>query len=212
MESPLLDSIALRRQPSRRGAAPTGDSLVLVRELDAEDIPELTNPSALGRGPSEVLSQTKRIRHTHHLLAMALANGADTSRASQLTGYAPQTIRQLQIDPTFKELIAHYQTAVMSEFEEIRARAASLGLSFLDELQARLEDSPEQFTNKEVRENAAMLLDRTVLPSKAASLSSSGSNSAPAKLQIEFVDSRPAPPLSPPQGALEGTFTEELPR
>lgn len=198
-ESLMLDSIALSRR-TRRGAA-AAPTLSFVRDLDSGDRAELENPTPTGQayGYNQMSGGgLKRLRHSHHLLAMVLAEGAERSRAAALTGYAPATISMLQLDPAFKELIAHYRTATMAEFEEIRARAASLGLSFLDEIQARLEDDPEGFSHKELRENAAMLLDRTILPSKGAGASATPAAPMAFNAQITFVsaaggDAPPAP-------------------
>ena len=122
---------------------------------------------------------------------MVLAEGATPQRAAALTGYAPTTIAQLSGDPTFRELIAHYRTQTMAEYEDIRRRAASLGLSFLDELQERLEASPEEFSSKELMTNASALLDRTILPSKASG-PLQAPPAQPTRILVEFVDA-PAP-------------------
>lgn len=198
IESAMLDSIALGRQGARRGRAEA--TMFYVRDLDESDREELENPTPTGRefGYNSMNGAgLKRLRHTHHLLAMVLAEGASHSQASALTGYSPNTINLLNQDPAFKDLIAHYRTATMAEFEDIRRRAASLGLSFLDELQERLEETPETFTNKEVKECASMLLDRTILPSKTNSAPAAPSAPAVFSAEITFISASPQEHVAP---------------
>lgn len=197
-ENPILDSIAFDRRRRAKGGA----TLAYVRDLDEGDAEELENPTPTGKGTS-YNSQTgtglKRLRHTHHLLAMVLAEGASHAQASGLTGYSPATIAMLSLDPTFQELIAHYRVEHMAEYEDIRRRAASLGLSFLDELQERLEEAPDAFTNKEVKETAAMLLDRTILPAKTQSTPAAAAPAQPFSVGIAFIQapSQGEAPLPP---------------
>jgi len=188
METDLLANIALRRS-AKPALAPT---MCYVRDLDISDKAELENPPEQGfsNDYGALNGGIKKIRHTHHLLAMVLAEGANTQRASALTGYAPGTIYSLSNDPQFRDLIEHYKSATMAEYEELKRRAASLGMSFLDELQARFEESPEEFGNGELMKNATALLDRTILPSKVSSAAAPSSTRGPTTLRVEFVEAK----------------------
>lgn len=176
--------------------------LTYVRDLNTSDREELENPAPQIkiRGYASSGMGLQRIRHTHHLLAMVLAEGATAQRASMLTGYAPTTIAMLQSEPKFKDLIEHYRSACMAEYEELKRRAASLGLSFLDELQQRFEDDPEDFSKKELMDYSTKLLDRTILPSKNAEAPPPPrAQGTPPIMRIEFVESS-SPRESIPQG------------
>lgn len=194
--SDLLNAVALRRQraPSKKDL----NTLAFSRELGPGDIEELENPAPeAGTGTAYNAGNgmgLQRIRHSHHLLAMVLAEGANTAKAAALTGYSPQTINQLSIDPTFKELVAHYHTATMAEYEELKRRAAALGLSFIDELQSRLEESPDSFPNSELAKFGFELLDRSILPSKGGPGGAPQGGAKPTPLmRIEFVAAAQAP-------------------
>lgn len=157
----VLDAIAISRGSRKpHNSQPT---LSYVRDLELSDLPNIQAPEP-SAAPGSVVKQMKQ---THHLLAMALASGAKDIKAAQLTGYSPSTVSSLKSDPTFKQLIEHYANAELASYEELKQRAAALGLSFLDELQQRFEDKPEAFDNKSLMDNATKLLDRTIMPSKA---------------------------------------------
>lgn len=145
---------------SARGGAKRPQPLQLdyVRELNGGDIELLKNPPALGAVPN----YSKILRHSHHMAARMFAEGAKPGQVSLCTGYAPSTVSRLQNDPAFKELIAYYKEQADGQYLEVHDRLASLGLSMVDELQNRLEETPQDFTNKQLLEGAVALLDRSV--------------------------------------------------
>jgi len=87
-----------------------------------------------------------------------LAQGTKQEECSALTGYSPSYISILKTDPTFQELIAHYTTQRELLFVDVIERMRSLGLSTLDELQRRMEEDPDNFSNRELFEQAELLL------------------------------------------------------
>jgi hypothetical protein len=105
--------------------------------------------------PRQTISQ---LRHSHHQLAQMLATGTKQAECSLITGYSPAYISNLKNDPTFQELIAHYSTQREMVFVDVIERMRSLGLSTLDEIQSRMEEDPTQFTNRELHEQAELLL------------------------------------------------------
>lgn len=192
----MLESIAIPAAV-RPASRPHESTLCLLRPLAEQDLGVLLNPDAavvakstFDAEPAGPSGQLRRMRHTHHFLAMLLANGSPTIEASLRTGYAPGTISSLQKDPTFQELVVYYRSQQGELFAEVVKRAASLGLGFVDELQQRLEDNPESFTNKDILSALEKLLDRTILPSKAAG-GQAPAPQAPINFHIEFVDAPP---------------------
>jgi hypothetical protein len=87
-----------------------------------------------------------------------LAQGTKNEECSRITGYAPSYISVLKTDPTFQELIAHYAGERELLFVDVIERMRSLGLSTLDELQRRMEEDPDNFSNRELFEQAELML------------------------------------------------------
>lgn len=137
-----------------------------------------------------------RLRQSHHLLARRLAEGADAVAAGALAGYAPGTVKKLQADPLFQELVDFYKGQIEVFVISHEDRIAALAGSMLDELQHRLEETPEKFTITELRKTAESLLDRSIAPPKGRS--GAGAFGAPQAVAVEitFVGAQP------PQGAV----------
>lgn len=126
----------------------------VLRELGEGDIERLLDPEALPRAAQRL----KDLRQSHHHLAQVLAQGISQEQASLVTGYSPSRISVLKGDPAFAELLEYYQSNQESKFAEVTERKVRLGLSMLDELQERLEEGPEKFTNRELLDGAEQLL------------------------------------------------------
>lgn len=149
------------------------DILQLLAEVDPRLQTRSPVPEDLASLPAQV-SCVARLRHTHHLLARVLAEGKTPVQAAALSGYSLSTIYSLQKDPAFQELLAHYKAQVDDIFASIHERLGALGIAFLDEIQERLEHSPETFSLSQLRQMAEFLLDRSVAPAKGAAKGGSG--------------------------------------
>jgi hypothetical protein len=136
----------------------------------------------------------QRLRHSHHLLARALAEGRNNVQAAAISGYEPSTVASLKRDPAFQELLAHYQSQVDDIFGSVQDRLGALGLSFLDELQHRLETDPGQFKVGQLLAAAQALLDRSVAPSKGQK-AAGGSGPSAISVNIRFAEGPKAPML-----------------
>jgi len=134
-----------------------------------------------------------RLRHTHHMLARAIAEGKSNVAAAALTGYAPGTVSALKADPAFQELVAYYQAQVDDLFAQIQDRIGALGVSFLDEIQQRLETSPESFSIGQLQKMAEFLLDRSVAPAKNGQKAGPGGPAA-ISVKIDFSGQTALPP------------------
>jgi len=102
-----------------------------------------------------------RLRDRHHQVARLLALGTKPSAISIITGYTASTISNLQSDPAFQDLLAFYRDDEDDEYRKMRAQLSGLGDDALAELRLRLEESPEKFSVKELRETIVMVADRT---------------------------------------------------
>lgn len=149
----IIDQAAGALRRGRRGVeAPT-----FVREITAEDFPRILTETAEPSGSTPIA----KLRHTHHLVARCLAEGKSTFEAAAITGYTPQRVRQLAADPAFQELLAYYKDQVREKWLNVQERLASLGVAITEELQERLAEAPENFSNEELRKWAETLFDRS---------------------------------------------------
>lgn len=160
---------------------------------------ELTAADVEGGPQGQPRSVVLRLRHTHHMLARALAEGKSNIEAAALSGYAPGSVSALKADPAFQELVAHYQAQVDDLFAQIQDRIGALGVSFLDEIQQRLEVSPESFSIGQLQKMAEFLLDRSVAPAKNGLKAGPG---GPAAISVKIDFSGPQS-VSAPKAVLE---------
>lgn len=166
---------------------------IMTRLLDAVYDRELTAADIAAGPQRQDAVQTpviKRLRTQHHHLARLIAEGRKEIEVSALTGYSQSRISILKNDPAFAELIEHYKQEAAVAYVNVHERLAALGIASLDELQARLEEDPDKFSNKELRELAAMLFDRSVAPSKGVGGAAQTVNQT--AIKIEFVQPAPA--------------------
>jgi hypothetical protein len=148
-------------------------------------------------------------RHEHHILASLVAsrdkegNPVSDEEASALIGYAPATICMLRQQKAFQQLVLHYAgltgpPGIPDPIERMRA----LGMSTLEELQARLHDDPDSFTKRELLEMADLLLVKANggAPAKAAT------REGGVRVAIQFVEARHKELEAPPNGAPNGAI------
>lgn len=138
-----------------RGRAPVHFHCEVVRELTEDDL--------LLRKITPVASEARpliKMRYQHHRLAQLLSSGAKPAEASLITGYSPSRISILQADPAFQEIFSHYMENNKEAFADLQTRMAGFALNALDELQDRLEGTPEVYTNKELLEAVKVTNDR----------------------------------------------------
>ena len=190
----LIDDADLVLPRGRRPSAPL--ELVLVRELTEADRGDIAAPPAQGTKPPAL----NKIRHTHHQLARALAQGHSDVEAGFITGYSQAYISNLKNDPAFAELLTHYQTNKELVFVDVAERMKRLGLATLEELQERLEHEPDGFTHAQLME----LAELTLLKGRSAPGAASGptSGSGGIALQISF-NNGPGPSGPTIEGSVE---------
>lgn len=183
-----LDDLQSLAIGSARGKRAMPLSMEFERELGPSDLPLILEPPPQGAFTPPLA----RIRNSHHMLARLLAEGKSGQEASLVTGYAPSRISILQNDPAFSELVTYYKGQVEAKYLDVHERLASLGLSSLDELQARLEEDPNSFKNRELMELAEFALDRSV--TKDARKAGANAGAGAPIVQVTFVGSASSPP------------------
>ena len=115
---------------------------------------------ALKARPKAETPPRKKLRYKHHALARSLAAGMQESAAAAITGFAPVTVSILKQDPAFAELLRFYASEEGKGFDQVRAQILGVGLQFVEEIQRRVTETPEEVTMKDLRETGGMLLDR----------------------------------------------------
>lgn len=118
---------------------------------------QVESPKPLGVG----MNPLKAIRHTHHRLAQLLAVGVDETVAAKLCNYGLSRVSILKSDPAFVELLAYYAGNVEDKWGDFVSTAANLSMDMLQELQARLDESPGEFTPSSLMEAIKLLADRS---------------------------------------------------
>lgn len=126
-----------------------------MRELAPADIAMLGNERGIQPVP------IKALRERHHALARCLGTGMSRADASASTGYSVSRISILMDDPTFKELIAHYEKVAEAQYAGFHDRASQVAITALDVIAERLEDEPENIPTGQALEIAKTLGDRT---------------------------------------------------
>ncbi|RPJ49898.1 MAG: hypothetical protein EHM23_36025 [Acidobacteria bacterium] len=148
--------------PSARGRKPRELSTRLEvgdpRPLRAEDV---VAPGPQTPLPTSVPPALQKLRSRHHQLAQLLASGLTDFQVSVALGYSLSRISILKGDPTFKELLSYYEKQHEALHLDVQERLIHLGLDSVEVLQHRLDESPDEFSNKELLEVAEMALDRT---------------------------------------------------
>lgn len=125
------------------------------RELSLEDL-ILLETTPLGSKPPAI----QKIRAIHHAAARLLAVGTKSRDVAIATGLCESRISILQCDPAFAELVSFYSAREDQRFEDVQERARILGLSALEELQERLEESPKEIPSKILVSIMTASLDR----------------------------------------------------
>ena len=153
------------------GRRPTALDIELVGEVSMDDLVQRQQGAGTaGHQPASLA----RIRGIHHELAQMLAKGMRPAEISAATGYCASRISTLQNDPMFKELVQFYTNSQKEIFRDVNGQIASLASDAVGELQARLEQTPEQFSVGALTELAKMTLDRSGHAPVAKTVSVSG--------------------------------------
>src|SRR5215471_15294335 len=127
------------------------------RNMNPSDLATLSNGK-----PLEQVSPIASIRHQHHLLARLLADGKSLTESAEITGYSVTYISRLKTqDRAFQELITYYAQQSQEIYFSVHERLKGLGLNTIEELQERLAQEPDDFSNRELFELAELCLDRS---------------------------------------------------
>ena len=179
----ILGEVAL---PSARGGRkPTQlAELEVVRALVPDDLADLAKPLPAEAKPAPTAIT---IRHSHHMLAQALARGDTQEHVSLITGYSPAYISTLKGDPAFAELLAYYGQQQELAFADVTERMRALGITALDELRSRLESAPDDWTRREIMELIELTL---VKPGRQLGAPGASGPGHGVSIEVKFVEAR----------------------
>lgn len=166
----------------------------VVREIVREDLPGIQSPP-LG---SALVPALREVRASHHRLAELIAKGTPGVEISAITGYSQSYISTLQHSPAFAELVDYYSTQNAAIYVDVMDRLRVLGLSTIEELQRRIDESPDKPSLRELME----LVQLTVVGPTGGKATPGGSKFGPQApssggplVEIKFVG-------TPPQGTM----------
>lgn len=152
-----------------------------VRSLGEADIELLANPPVVG-APMSI----PEIKAQHHRLASLLAKGISNSEISLITGFSPSYISTLKNAPDMKDLVKYYQDQVEERTVDAMARLKMLGISSLEELQNRLNDSPEKFSSNQLMDMIEMGLIKPLDAAAVAAGAKGQGNGTPIQINLNF--------------------------
>jgi hypothetical protein len=102
-----------------------------------------------------------KIRGSHHEAARLLGLGKSPAEIALITGYTTVRIWQLQQDPAFQELMAHYQGQVEDLYVDTHKRLAGFTNDAMEVLHERLLETPEKIKTSDLKDLLTLGLDRT---------------------------------------------------
>lgn len=133
----------------RKGRPSIELDFVVERELTEEDIPIIQEKAPDG-APGQ-FNRLSAVKFKHHQIARLVAAGHSAIDVSAITGYTPTYIENLSNkDPMFRELVHHYLNLGEIAREDALARMNALNVTAMEELQKRLDDAPEDWSNREL--------------------------------------------------------------
>jgi DNA-binding CsgD family transcriptional regulator len=149
----LLDGIDTAELRGRRQKSM---SAVAVRPLQEADLAVLAQGERAPTPPRSIA----RLRDRHHAIARLLAAGKTNNEVSIMTGMDPARISVLRGDPTFKQLVEDYRKIETGQEADFLERLQMLGMTVVEELQDRLENSEEPVPIQTLLEVSKFAADR----------------------------------------------------
>ena len=124
--------------------------------LDPQDVSEIVVP----RNEKGVV---KRLSRRHHELAKLLASGIEPGVAATMMHYDYSRVSILKSDPAFQALIELYSHQVDVAFIDAHKKMALLQETVTEEIQSRIEETPDEFSSSQLTELLKVTSDRSGL-------------------------------------------------
>lgn len=146
-----LETLSLRT----KGRATAPMVAVVEREATMEDLESLVEEK--GSKPALL----RRLSDRHHSLARLVATGQTKGACAAMTGFSISRVSILMGDPTFAELVQFYRSQEEKIFRGVAEKLTGIASAALDELEERLEETPEDFSVNQLLEVVKTGADRT---------------------------------------------------
>lgn len=111
--------------------------------------------------PADGGKDIKRLREKHHSTARLIASGMTQRMVAQLVGYTEGYLSVLLGSPAMQELITLYRSNYIASSELMTERLHSLAGKAVDELHARMEETPGEIDVHALIAAAKLGLDRS---------------------------------------------------
>lgn len=191
----LLDAIALPKlaggsplvHASGRGRAKLPLTYTITREVTEADL------AALAQGIHVGAPQLVSINARHHRIAQMLADGMTQTAVAAAVSMTLVRVNVIANDPLFKPLYDYYLSQKEGIYLDVHSRLADLGSTAGDILQNRMEDSPEAFENRELKEIMEAAFDRSVTPAKGSQRGGQSGGPLSVQVSVNFVSPKEAP-------------------
>jgi hypothetical protein len=112
-----------------------------------------------------------------------------------IAGYSQSRVSLLKADPMFRELLAHYAAQREIAHADVLERMRVLGMNSLEELQARLEETPEAFSPRELMELTELMLVKGRIGAGGAAGAGAPQLTAGVAVNVNFVTAEHHPVL-----------------
>jgi hypothetical protein len=103
----------------------------------------------------------KRLRDSHHRMAMLTADGETPANIARILGYSLSRVYVIQSDPAFRELVSHYREDKGREYVGFHAVAAQTTIDCLQEINHRLDEEPDKIPLNFLKDFVKDMADRT---------------------------------------------------
>lgn len=161
----VLDSIEMPAAFLAKGKQPAVQNMILAHGPLTADHVRIASEHVANGTPVGVSNQVpiKQLRAVHHRCAQLLAAGTlDQNQVAILCNFSPSRVSWLiNHDPAFQELVAYYRSVMEQQFLDFVDIASDLSKDALVELQTRLDEKPETFTNNQLFELVKTVADRS---------------------------------------------------
>jgi len=128
-----------------------------VRELSEADALLIQSGACPATKPTAI----QEVRDRHHWIAKLVADGISDIEISAIVGMSPGRVGVLRNDPAFIELVSHYTEVRTALGIDITQRLSYLSGAVTQEMARRLEESPEEISNKDLIKLGEVVLDRS---------------------------------------------------
>lgn len=127
------------------------------------------------------------LRHTHHQIARLVALGTKTAEIALISGYSTGYISDLQHQPAFANLVAHYAGKVEEIFVDTAKRLKELGLVAAEVALERLTVNPKDWTRKDIKDIIELCFGKGAGNGLDGSTRGGGKGAPPVAIEVTFV-------------------------